>query len=83
MALSNAALAYESTEGPTGVIRYDRKAALAGYKLIAPSGGENVYLIDNEGRIVKDWKLPGGGQKSFSKTGTSCVLALPRARITS
>ena len=69
MALSNAALAYKSTEGPTGVIRYDRETAMAGYTLIAPAGVENVYLIDNTGWIVKEWKLPGGGHTELLENG--------------
>src|SRR5581483_9065871 len=31
--------------------------ALAGYTLLAPMNAKNVYLLDNEGRVVHRWKF--------------------------
>ncbi|CAN5768403.1 aryl-sulfate sulfotransferase [soil metagenome] len=43
----------------TGLIAHDPAASAGGYTLIAPqTGGGNVYLIDAEGTVVHQWKMP-------------------------
>ncbi len=40
------------------VTHYDPSKAYNGYTLFAPMGGKNVWLIDMQGRIVHQWKMP-------------------------
>lgn len=37
---------------------YDPKGAYNGYTLFAPIGGNNVWLIDMQGRFVHRWQMP-------------------------
>jgi hypothetical protein len=42
-----------------GLIALDRELTAGGYTLIAPqTGGGMVYLVDIEGKVVHDWKMP-------------------------
>lgn len=42
----------------TGLTALDRELACPGYVLFNPGGGEKVYLIDLDGRVVHDWTVP-------------------------
>jgi hypothetical protein len=42
---------------PRGLIRNEPRAT-PGYVLFQPSGGGDVYLVDNEGRAVHVWRTP-------------------------
>ena len=48
--------------------------ATPGYTLFAPFRGTSAYLIDNEGHVVKEWKVPegysSGGASQISPRGT-------------
>ena len=56
LAAASQAAAYEAFGGPTGVLRWEREAALDGYTLIAPYFSTSTYLIDMEGNVVHTWK---------------------------
>lgn len=55
--LSATTQAYESTTGPTGVLKYNKEEAFNGYTLFSPMiGNKTTYLIDMEGNIVHTWE---------------------------
>ena len=47
--------AYEAFHGPLGVLQ-NNPGATDGYVLIAPQDSKSVYLIDNDGNVVNEWK---------------------------
>lgn len=50
----------------TGLQHHDANKAHPGFTVIAPMAHEDVYLIDNGGEIVHQWKLPGAlGSKAY------------------
>jgi hypothetical protein len=46
-----------SVNRPTGLTYHQSQRSTKGYTLITPAGGDSVYLIDMEGRIVHRWRL--------------------------
>lgn len=42
---------------PTGLTHRDARSA-GGYTLVAPIGGNDVYLLDEDGRIAHGWSVP-------------------------
>lgn len=56
LALACPVQAYEALTGPTGVLKYDKTKAYAGYTLFSPQiQSKKTYLIDMEGNIVHEW----------------------------
>jgi hypothetical protein len=53
--LSSVTLAYESLQGPTELLYWNREKAFNGYTLFAAHG--KSYLIDMEGQLVHQWRL--------------------------
>ena len=47
--------AYESLQGPTELLHWDKQKAYDGYTLFATRGAS--YLIDMEGQVVHTWKI--------------------------
>jgi hypothetical protein len=43
---------------PTGLTYRDSRS-FKGYTLITPIGGDAVYLLNEDGRVVHQWKVPG------------------------
>ncbi len=54
LALSAPAFAFEAFKGPLGVLQKS-DGVTDGYVLIAPQGSKNTYLIDNDGKIIREW----------------------------
>jgi hypothetical protein len=48
-----------SVKRATGLTHHDRALSFKGYTLLAPVGGDSVYLLDMDGRIVHRWRLVG------------------------
>ena len=53
--LAGTACAYESLQGPTELLHWDKDRAYAGYTLFAGRGV--TYLIDMEGQVVHTWPI--------------------------
>ena len=47
-----------SADSTTIGLRYYDSSAWEGYTLFANSGGKSVYLIDNKGRAIHNWRVP-------------------------
>ena len=79
---SSLALAYQSTQGPTGVLQYDRHKASPGYTMFTPA--TTTYLIDMQGRVVKSWDWARAGDTQLLENGHLLRLeGLPPAEIRS
>jgi hypothetical protein len=63
--LASHAFAYESLQGPTELLYWDREKAFNGYTLFAAHG--TSYLIDMEGRLLHSWRL--GTNPRFFENG--------------
>ncbi|MBU0518706.1 aryl-sulfate sulfotransferase, partial [bacterium] len=53
--LSGFVVEYSAEEQTMGLFQYDVAASFEGYNLFAPQNSNNVYLIDNWGRLVNEW----------------------------
>ena len=53
--LASHALAYESLQGPTELLYWDKEKAFNGYTLFAAHG--KSYLIDMEGQVINTWPI--------------------------
>ena len=53
--VSSAAFAYESLQGPTELLHWDKQQAYEGYTLFAARGAS--YLINMEGQVVRTWRI--------------------------
>ena len=49
--------AYETLQGPTEVVFYNKAKAFNGYTLLTPFQSEKTFLIDMEGEVVHTWSL--------------------------
>jgi hypothetical protein len=63
----NSASAYQTTAGPAGVLKYDREKASPGYNLF--TNGTSTYLLDMEGRLVKEWQWQRPGDTQLLENG--------------
>ena len=85
---TGAALAYEVSQGPTGVIIWNEDLAMNGYTLISPRNNTSTYLIDMEGYIVHQWDTaylvaegnPGSVDRRDQYPGLHCRL-LPNGNL--
>ena len=56
--------------------------ALDGYTLIAPQFDHNVYLIDNDGRVINEWYIGSNTREAhLQETGNVIVLKAPREEL--
>ncbi len=47
-----------SIDTRTGIIQYDKDRATPGYTLFTPLGLTSTFLVDMNGKVVHEWKLP-------------------------
>jgi len=65
MAFTASAFAYESLQGPTELLYWDKEKAYNGYTLFAAHG--TTFLIDMEGSVINQWRM--GTNPRFLKNG--------------
>ena len=63
--LATAASGYESLQGPTELLYWNREKAYNGYTLFAAHG--RSYLIDMEGQLINEWHI--GTNPRFLQNG--------------
>ena len=59
--------AYESLQGPTEMLYWDKEKAYNGYTLFGANSNNNSYLIDMEGNVINTWS-PGKNPR-FNENG--------------
>ncbi|MBW1764024.1 MAG: hypothetical protein JRJ23_04675, partial [Deltaproteobacteria bacterium] len=59
--------AYESLQGPTEMLYWDKEKAYNGYTLFGANSNNNSYLIDMEGNVINAWS-PGKNPR-FNEKG--------------
>lgn len=65
--MSSLALAYQSTQGPTGVLQHNEDRASQGFTIFTP--GTTTYLMNMDGRVVKKWEWERGGDTQLLENG--------------
>lgn len=63
--ISTAAIGYESLQGPTELLYWNKDKAFNGYTLFAAHG--RSYLIDMEGQLINEWRI--GTNPRFLENG--------------
>lgn len=48
-----------------------------GYTLFTPQDTNNVYLIDDQGRLINEWTVDGAGRDAFLRENGNLVVSLP------
>ncbi len=60
----------------------NKEEALSGYTLIAPQFNDNVYLIDNDGRVVNEWDVGSLTREAhLLDSGNVVVLRAPHEEL--
>ncbi len=81
--LAAALRSQEKRERTVGVMVHT-EAAYDGYALFSPMFNENVYLMDNDGRIIHTWTIEettGVAEAHLLENGNLIVVAAPRDEI--
>ena len=63
-------------------VRVNKASAFDGYTLVAPQSDGNVYLIDNDGRLVHEWVIGSPTREAhLLEDGNIMVLKAPKDEI--
>ncbi len=70
------------TQGDGRGVLVNQERSLDGYTLIAPQFNDKVYLIDNDGRVVNEWKIGSLTREAhLLDNGNVMVLRAPREEL--
>ena len=74
--------AYESLQGPTETLYWDKEKAYNGYTLFGSNNNSSSYLIDMEGNVKQSWQTSGFRNAELSELLPNGNVLVARAPLT-